>query len=152
MDRTQRTEIVNMCMVKNGGLVLVQDKIHEEWGGITFPGGHVEKNESLSDAVIREVFEETGLLIESPVLCGTKDWVNEDGSRYLVLFYKTEKFSGELKSSKEGKVFWLSLEEMLSMESRLSMDMKDMIKVFLEDELSEFFYYKENGEWKYSLK
>ncbi|MBR3611473.1 MAG: 8-oxo-dGTP diphosphatase [Oscillospiraceae bacterium] len=152
MDRTQRTEIVNMCMVKNGGLVLVQDKIHEEWGGITFPGGHVEKNESLSDAVIREIFEETGLMIENPVLCGTKDWVNEDGSRYLVLFYKTEKFSGELKSSKEGKVFWLSLEEMLSMESRLSMDMKDMIKVFLEDELSEFFYYKENGEWKYSLK
>ena len=30
--------------------------------------------------------------------------------------------------------------------------MKDMIKVFLSDELSEFFYYKENGVWKHKLK
>jgi len=138
-------------MIQKGKNVLVLDKIHSEWGGFTFPGGHVEKNESLSDAVIREVFEETGLTVRFPVLCGTKDWVNDDGSRYLVLFYKTDKFSGELKSSGEGKVFWLPLDELLSKDN-LSLDMKDMIKVFLEDELSEFFYYKENGEWKYELK
>ena len=151
MDRTQKTEIVNMCMVFDKNLVLVEDKIQSEWGGLTFPGGHVEKEESLSDAVIREVFEETGLTIESPALCGTKDWVNEDGSRYLVLFYKTDKFSGKLKSSDEGKVFWIPLDELLA-KKNLSLDMEDMIKVFLDDELSEFFYYRENGEWKYKLK
>ena len=42
---------------------LVQDKVHDEWGSLTFPGGHVEKEESFADAVIREVFEETGLTI-----------------------------------------------------------------------------------------
>lgn len=152
MERTQKTEIVNMCMIYKDGLVLVQDKIHDEWGGITFPGGHVEKDESFTDAVIREVFEETGLTITSPKLCGTKDWVNDDGSRYMVLFYKTDKFSGEIRSSVEGEVFWLPLEEMLLLENRLSLDMKDMVKVFVEDSLSEFFYYKENGEWKYCLK
>ncbi len=152
MDRTQKTEIVNMCMVTDGNLVLVQDKINGEWGGLTFPGGHVEPDESLSDAVIREVFEETGLSVKSPILCGTKDWVNDDGSRYLVLFYKTDKFSGELRSSEEGKVFWISLEELFTEEDCLSPDMKDMIKVFTDDDLSEFFYYKENGKWKYSLK
>lgn len=151
MDRTQKTEIVNMCMVYKEGLVLVQNKIHNEWGGFTFPGGHVEKDESFTDAVIREVFEETGLCVVSPVLCGIKDWVNDDGSRYLVLFYKTDKFSGELKSSNEGDVFWMPLDEFLSLNDRLSLDMKDMVKVFLDDSLSEFFYYKENGEWKYRL-
>lgn len=140
-----------MCMVCDGNFVLVQNKIHSEWGGLTFPGGHVEPEESLSDAVIREVFEETGLTIESPVLCGTKDWVNDDGSRYMVLFYKTCKFSGKLKSSEEGEVFWLPLDELLSKEN-LSLDMKDMIKVFTDENLSEFFYYKENGECKYQLK
>lgn len=152
MDRTQKTEIVNMCMVCKDDLVLVQDKVHDEWGGLTFPGGHVEKEEAFSDAVIREVFEETGLKIASPVLCGIKDWVNDDGSRYMVLFYKTDKFSGELKSSGEGAVFWMRLDEFLSAGDRLSLDMQDMVKVFLDDELSEFFYYKQNGEWLYELK
>lgn len=68
MDRTQKTEIVNMCMVYKDGLVLVQDKVHDEWGGLTFPGGHVEKDESFTDAVIREVLEETGLTVTSPML------------------------------------------------------------------------------------
>lgn len=152
MDRSQKTEIVNMCMVYNNDLVLVQDKTDEDYRGLCFPGGHVEISESLTDAVIREVFEETGLNIYSPMLCGTKDWVNDDGSRYLALFYKTDKFDGEIRSSEEGDVFWMNLEELLSMDDRLSLDMKDMIKIFLEDDLSEFFYYKENEEWKYKLK
>jgi len=152
MDRSQKTEIVNMCMVYNNDLVLVQDKTDEEYKGLCFPGGHVETCESLADAVIREVFEETGLTISSPKLCGTKDWVNDDGSRYLALFYKTDKFSGEIRSSEEGEVFWMNTKELLSMDDRLSLDMKDMIKIFLEDDLSEFFYYKEDDKWKYELK
>ena len=152
MDRTQRTEIVNMCMIYSGEFILVQDKVNAEWGGLTFPGGHVEADESLTDAVIREVFEETGLTVASPRLCGIKDWVNDDGSRYMVLFYKTDKFSGKLKPSCEGDVFWMPFDKLLSMTDRLSLDMKDMIKVFLEDDLSEFFYYKKNGKWLYELK
>lgn len=152
MDRTQKTEIVNMCMVYNNGLVLVQDKTDDDYKGLCFPGGHVEVGESLVDAVIREVFEETGLTIVSPRICGTKDWVNDDGSRYLALFYKTDKFSGEIRSSEEGNVFWMPLSELLSMGERLSLDMLDMIKVFMDDDLSEFFYYRENGKWYYNLK
>ena len=152
MDRTQKTEIVNMCMVYNNDLVLVQDKTDDDYKGLCFPGGHVEIGESLVDAVIREVFEETGLTIVSPRICGTKDWVNDDGSRYLALFYKTDKFSGEIRSSEEGNVFWMSLGDLLSMGDRLSLDMLDMIKVFIDDDLSEFFYYKENEKWCYKLK
>ena len=152
MDRSQKTEIVNMCMVCKDDLVLVQNKVDDEYKGLCFPGGHVELNESLTDAVIREVYEETGLTISSPKLCGTKDWVNDDGSRYIALFYKTDKFSGEIKPSEEGDVFWMPLDELLSKGERLSLDMVDIIKVFLDDDLSEFFYYKENDEWHYKLK
>lgn len=152
MDRTQNTEIVNMCMVYSNDLVLVQDKTDGDYKGLCFPGGHVEVGESLVDAVIREVFEETGLTIVNPRLCGTKDWVNDDGSRYLVLFYKTDKFNGQIRSSEEGNVFWVPLGDLLSMGERLSIDMLDMIKIFTDDDLSEFFYYKENGKWNYELK
>jgi len=30
--------------------------------------------------------------------------------------------------------------------------MDDMLKVFLDDDLSEFYYFKENGQWNYALK
>ena len=85
MERYEQTILTNMCMVYDDlGNVLVQDRINPEWSGITFPGGHVEKGESFVDSVIREVFEETGLLVSHPRLCGVKQWLNEDGSRYIV--------------------------------------------------------------------
>ena len=145
MDRSEKVIITNICMIYNGGRVLVESRTNPDWPGITFPGGHVEKGESFTDAVIREVYEETGLKISFPRLCGIKDWTEDDGSRYMVLFYKTDKFSGELVSSDEGEVFWTKLSELKSLDLAEGMDKQ--LEVFLNDDLSEDFFYKENGSW-----
>ena len=102
MERIEKVEFTNMCMIKDGNKVVVIDRKAKDWTGITFPGGHVEQGESFTDAVIREIKEETNLNIYSPQLCGIKDWT-ENNIRYVVLFYKTVHFDGELASSKEGK-------------------------------------------------
>lgn len=136
----ETVEFTNLCMVRDGDRVLVMDRKKEDWPGITFPGGHVEVGESFTEAVIREVKEETGLRIVSPQMCGMKDWV-EDGIRYVVLFYKTEKFEGDLISSEEGEVWWKDLKELSNLD--LSLDMEDMLRIFLEEDLSEFFYYQD---------
>ena len=151
MSRRESVEFVNMCMIKNGDKVLVQDRVSPNWPGITFPGGHVERGESFVDAVIREVKEETGLTISKPQLCGIKDWYDEEDYRYVVLFYKTEHFTGELQSSDEGKVWWEDFEN-LSHLKLTTEDMSDMLRVFLEEYLSEFFYYKDREDWSYQLK
>ena len=99
-----KSTLTNLCMVQDGSRVLILDRKNPDWRGWTFPGGHVEQNESLTDAVIREVQEETGLTVSSPRLCGVKDWINEDGSRYMVFLFRADRFSGELVSSEEGRV------------------------------------------------
>ena len=150
MSRTETVTITNMCMIYDGNRVLVQDRKDPTWPGITFPGGHVEKGESFTDSVIREILEETGLTITSPKLCGIKDWVNDDGSRYIILLYKANQFSGNLISSDEGEVFWIEIDEMLKF--RMAEGMETQLQVFLNDDLSEHFYYKENGQWIQVLK
>ena len=136
-------------MVYNENKVLVIDRKKKDWPGITFPGGHVEPGESFTDAVIREIKEETGLDIYTPQLCGIKDWT-EDECRYVVLFYKTNKFSGEITSSDEGEVWWEDINNFDNL--KLALDMKDMLRVFMENDLSEFYYYKKDGKWAYELK
>ena len=93
MNRLENVEFVNMCMIYDGEKVLVQDRVSTDWPGITFPDGHVERGESFTDAVIREVKEETGLTISKPQLCGIKDWYDDKDFRYVVLLYKTKHYS-----------------------------------------------------------
>lgn len=141
--------LTNMCMVCDGKKVLVQDRVDTRWGGIAFPGGHVEQGESFTDSVIREVWEETGLTVINPRLCGVKDWCDESG-RYIILFYKADKFTGELRSSEEGEVYWTEISDIDK--SRFACDMDKMIDVFTNDEISEFFYDRQGDEWNIRLQ
>ncbi len=113
MERTEQVILTNMCMVRNGTKVLVEEKVSQWADGIIFPGGHIEEHEPVVDSVIREIREETGLTIENPKLCGVKDWINEDGSRYVVFLFTADKFTGELASSDEGRVFWMEEKDVL---------------------------------------
>ena len=150
MSRSEQAIFTNLCMVyDHAGNILVQDRKDPSWPGLCFPGGHVEPGESFVASVIREVWEETGLTIENPVLCGTKQFPMRSGERYVVFFYKTNRFSGELKSSDEGEVFWIPRTDLHKY--TLCDDFPDMVRVFEEDNLSEFYYYTENGDWKLKL-
>ena len=150
MSRSEQAIFTNLCMVYDDcGNILVQHRRARAWPGICFPGGHVEPGESFVESVIREVLEETGLTIENPILCGTKQFQTEKGERYVVFFYKTNHFSGELQSSDEGEVFWIPRDNLTNY--RLSLDFEDMVHIMETDDLSEFYYYLENGNWKHKL-
>ena len=110
-DKITKCILSNMCMVYKGDKILVIDRVKSDWPGLSFPGGHVEKGETLEESVIREMKEETGLTLHSVKFCAIKerDWGND--VRYLGLLYKSDDFSGEIKSSEEGKVFWINKSE-----------------------------------------
>ena len=147
MSRKSEIELTNMCLICDGNKVLVQEKVGTK--GLVFPGGHVEEGESLLESVVREMKEETGLTIENPKICGFKDWIQEDGTRYVVLLYKTDKFTGELKSSDEGRVFWIDRADIDR--ANLIWNMKELLEIFDTDLYSEFFFKIKDGKYKGEL-
>lgn len=152
MGRPHPIELTNMCMLqREDGRVLVQNRRDPDWGGLTFPGGHVEPGESLVDSVIREMREETGLTIRNPRLIGTKSWIQQDGSgRYLVLLYVANEYEGELHSSEEGDVSWMTLEEMRAGQMVEGMDL--YFRVFLDRDVCEIWYEQDGDGWTEILK
>lgn len=146
MAQRETVVLTNMCMIyDHEGNVLVQDRLDPNWPGVTFPGGHVEPGESFTGAVIREVREETGLTIEAPRLCGLKQFWEDDGTRYIVILYKTDRFSGELRSSREGKVFWIKRADLL--DHQLPVSFAEMLRVFEDDGVGELYSHWEDGAY-----
>lgn len=142
---TENVVFMNMCMICNDkNEVLALDKVSADYFGTTFPGGHVEPGETFSEAVIREVYEETGLRIWDPVLRGIYHWYR-GGAHQVGLLYRATRFEGSLKSSEEGRVYWISREEYEKKE--LAVGMPRVLKIMDDDKLTECFMdVKENGE------
>jgi len=78
------------------GKVLLGERIGSHGANTwSFPGGHLEDNESPEATAKREVLEETGLEVNDLVPSGfTFDHFEENNTHYLTLFYRCQWISG----------------------------------------------------------
>lgn len=148
MSRQETVTLTNMVMIEDeNGKILVEDKVDPHWKGISFPGGHLLPNESIVHSAIREVKEETGLDIKDLKLVGVNNNVSPNFNRYLVFLFKTKTFSGELKSSEEGKVFWVDRKDLINY--KLTPEFSDLIEIFYNDSINEnYAVWNDKGEVK----
>lgn len=141
MSHTECTELAVLCLIQKEEFYLLQDRVKDDWKGFTLPGGHVEKHESIVDAVIREMREETGLTVLNPKLCGVKQFPVEN-RRYIVFLFRATDFYGEVVSSDEGEMHWINREHLSSINT--VSDFSALLKVILDESLNEFQYVIEN--------
>lgn len=78
---------VAVIIVKEGNVLLGKRLNAHGAGTWAFPGGHLEKNETIEACAKREVFEETGLVL-GPVrhAAFTNDIFLNEGKHYITLF------------------------------------------------------------------
>ncbi len=113
-------KLATLCYVRRGGRTLMlhrvkkKDDVHEgKWNGL---GGKFEPGESPEDCVVREVREESGLRIKSPVLKGVltfPDFTKKED--WYVFVFTASAFSGRLIDSPEGELSWIRDADLLKL-------------------------------------
>lgn len=100
-----------LCYIRDRGRVLLQLKADGRFGGGFWngPGGKIAEGESPEQAAVREVREETGLVVAGLRDHGTLVFYFGEAQepQIIVRVFSTERFSGTLQANEEGRLEWL---------------------------------------------
>ena len=97
---------VSAAIVRDGRVLVVRRARKPALNRYSLPGGAVELGETLHEAVIREVREETALTIEPVALAGTRDVIVRDAQarierHFVILCFAARWLAGEPKLNEE---------------------------------------------------
>jgi 8-oxo-dGTP diphosphatase len=97
---------VSAAIIRDGRVLIVRRANPPAHGLYTLPGGVVESGETLNEAVIREIAEETGLVIEPVALAGYREAIirDRDGRaerHFVILAFAAHWISGEPQLNEE---------------------------------------------------
>lgn len=113
-------KLATLCYIQHNDKTLLLHRVKKEndvheglWIGL---GGKLEEHESPEECVIREVYEESGLSINSPVLRGVMTFPKfKDNEDWYVFLYTCSDFKGEIIESNEGNLKWVENCKLLDM-------------------------------------
>lgn len=81
------------------------DPNQNKWIGV---GGHVKRDETVEDAMKREVFEETGYILHQFIYHGVVFFNSNQFESEIMHLYSSHDFSGLLTDSIEGSLKWVN--------------------------------------------
>ena len=84
----QRPGIGAAVLVENEGKYLLAERNKENYNGyLVIPGGSVEFGETLEQAALREIKEETNLDVDLVKLIGSKEIINAAANYHRIIFF-----------------------------------------------------------------
>lgn len=111
------TALIVFCFLIRDDEILLIRRANEPYRGeVTIPGGRKKRGESLSDACAREMFEETGYVLGGRTFAGVLHaWRHGSPKEYVSHYYVCRDFTGTLRESDEGHLFWAGLDESMTL-------------------------------------
>jgi 8-oxo-dGTP diphosphatase len=112
---------VGAIVIDKGAILLVKRDREPAKGQWSLPGGRVERGESLREAVVREVREETGIDVDVDGLIGIAERIvrDDDGDiefHYVILDYIATSRSAAVKAGDDvSDARWVPVGEMADM-------------------------------------
>ncbi|HTV35660.1 MAG TPA: NUDIX hydrolase [Xanthobacteraceae bacterium] len=109
---------VSAAIFRDGRVLIVRRARPPAHGLYTLPGGGVELGETLEEAVVREVREETALDVQPIALAGYRQAIARDAKgaverHFVILPFAARWISGEISLNEElAEAHWLSPEEL----------------------------------------
>ena len=104
---------VSAAIIRDGHVLIVRRARPPAHGLFTLPGGVVEAGETLAEALIREVREETAISIEPEALAGFREVVSRDAEgrverHFVILCFAARWLAGEPVLNEElAEAHWL---------------------------------------------
>ncbi|MFH1781781.1 MAG: NUDIX domain-containing protein [Patescibacteria group bacterium] len=97
--RDQKFKVVAMCVVEiDKKIVLVQDAREKYYGRWGLPGGTLRINETVEEAALRGLKEDTGIEGDVDSLVGIQhEFMAEEGHGFIYKILTVRHFSGELR-------------------------------------------------------
>jgi ADP-ribose pyrophosphatase YjhB (NUDIX family) len=90
--------VAGTIFMLDGGIVLLKRGVEPELGKWVFPGGYVDRGESVRDAAVRETKEESQLEVKLGPLLNVYTY---PGSPNVIIVYTAEVVSGKLAAADE---------------------------------------------------
>ena len=103
-------ECVGGILIDNGRFLVEKRRANDEAdpGLIVLPGGHVDRRESLEQALRREMWEELGIRVEKMKFALTRLYTASNGERQRIHYYHIETWKGNIRSREAERVYWES--------------------------------------------
>ena len=106
-----KSNLTTLCYIEQEGKYLMMHRVkkghdinHDKWVGI---GGHFEADESPEECLLRETYEETGLILDSFRLRGIITFISDRWQTEYMFLYTADQFHGELHGCNEGSLEWV---------------------------------------------
>jgi 8-oxo-dGTP diphosphatase len=127
-----------VILMKNHEVLVGKRKGSHGAGKLSFPGGHLESNETFYDCVVRELYEETGLdyqnynMVSEHPCALTNDILNKDNKHYVTLFMGAKYRYGDIENKEPKKCEgweWMDWDELVyETKGKVFLPIKNLIK------------------------